>query len=196
MTKETAVSAAEMTQAATEYFVNYRAYESKTAMNVSTPEGAGVFCGAWRCDEGRLLRALCLAIEGRHGVCSVAAKKVAGGEAPVIGTCGYGADVGSGADVYRTPNGGYRDPDGRYLTAVEADILERVRCSAHDAHYYRAGPMTQRFIEECAGDQIARTLSKGYLTGFPICTDRQKLDAYRRVAAIYRDLAAAYAAAG
>lgn len=177
--------------AAGEYEAAYRQYEAATKMNVPTPEGAGTFGGVWDCDQSRLSRALVLAVRRTIGTCSIAAEKAARGETISVGECGYG-EMPTGHDVYRTPNGMYRDHDGRYLTATESGFV-RVAVSGAD-HYFAPGPMTQRFIDEAAGDQVARTLTKAYIVGWPVCTDQQKIDAYRRVAAIYRTLAECFAA--
>jgi hypothetical protein len=186
-----------MATVAQEYEAAYRAYEAMTKMNVPTPEGVGTFGGVWQCDEGRLLRALVLAIRRTRGACSAAAEKAARGEAFRLAEGGYGDVPGSGADVYRTPNGLLRDPDGRYLTEAEAALIRRTEesaCGRRD--YWTAGRITQRWIDEQAGDQVARTLTRSYLIGFPVCTDEQIAAAYRRVRDIYLVLASSFRDAG
>lgn len=213
---------AEISAAASEYEAAYREYEAVTRMHVPTPEGCGTFGGVWDCDPARLLRALARAIRRVSGACSPAVERAVTGEPITILDWGYGdLTTAPAADLYRMANGLLRDPAGRYLSETERDILEAVvgdwgrapwacrsrpfaegsavRLSATPAepgsdrhYYYSPGRITQRFVDEIAGS--ARNLTKSYLVGWPVCTGRQKLDAYRRVRDIYRGLAADYAA--
>jgi hypothetical protein len=211
----------ELEAASAEYDAAYRDYEAATRMNVPDPEGIGTFGGVWDCDQGRLLRALAGAMRRLTGNCSPAVARAVTGGTVTVADWDYGELAGApAADVYRVYNGSFRDPSGRYLTDSERAALESAvgdygrapgaygaRKFAKGAvfplaakqtrpdYYYAPGRVTQRFIEEVAGDQVARTLTKPYIVGWPVCSDRQKIDAYRRVANIYRVLADEFAKA-
>lgn len=214
-------NALDLRSAAAEYAAAYREYAAATRMDVGGY--AYTFGGVWDCDQDRLLRAVVLAVRRFCGVCSPAVERAAADGTVRVVEWGYGdLSAAPAGDLYRMPNGMLRDPDGRYLDEVETAVLQRVVgllphiYDAHSQHrdgrttemrpqpvgpgsnrddYYTPGRITQRLIESLAGDQVARTLTRSYLVGWPICSDRQKIDACRRVAGIYRGLTECFTAA-